>query len=301
MGSDKIRYFPINEIKTRYERPRFAIIAAMNREDYFIQRFGANPLIGDDAAVLNDMCVSQDAFFEGVHFRREWMSLYEIGRKAMLVNLSDAVAMNATPRYALLTVAMPKTMNRHEMSELARGLKETAEAYGVQIIGGDTIANVKLDLSVTILAECERPLRRSGLKEGDLLAYTGRPGGSRRDLRRLMRGRDIPPDSRFLHPLLRQSFVARAARYLRAGMDISDGLFHDLQKLHRINRLGFEFFTPLPEEIGCGGEEFEMLVAFDPRHEKAVRRVAALTRTPLTVFAKAVRKPYRNLCPAHHF
>ena len=273
----------------------------MNREDFFIRRFAQSRFIGDDAAILDNMCVSQDAFFEEVHFRRGWMSLYEIGRKAMLVNLSDAVAMNAAPRYALLTVAMPKTLSRREMAELARGLRETAEAYGVEIIGGDTIANVKLDISITILADCERPLSRRGIKEGDLLAYTGVLGTSRRDLRRLMQGRSIAPDSRFLHPVLRRGFIAKAARYLRAGMDISDGLFHDLEKLHRINRLGFEFFTPLPKEIGCSGEEFEMLVAFDPRHETAVRRVAALTRTPLTVFAKAVKKPYRNVCRAHHF
>ncbi|WP_456450203.1 thiamine-phosphate kinase [Hydrogenimonas sp.] len=273
----------------------------MNREDSFIRHFESSSLVGDDAAILNNMCVSQDAFFEGVHFKRGWMSLYDIGKKAMLVNLSDAVAMNATPRYALLTVAMPKDMTRREMAELARGLRETAEAFGVEIIGGDTLANPKLDLSVTILAECERPLRRTGLKEGDLLAYTGKLGTSRRDLQRLLRGGGVSPVSRFLHPVLRQAFVAKAARYLRVGMDISDGLFHDLEKLHRANRLGFDFFAPIPKRVGCSGEEYEMLVAFDARHEKAVRRIAAQTRTPLTIFAKAARKPYRNVCRAHHF
>ncbi len=84
-------------------------------------------------------------------------------------------------------------------------------------------------------------------------------------------------------------------------MDISDGLFHDLEKLHRANRLGFEFFDPIPKRIGCSGEEFEVLLAFDPRHEKALRHIARQTRTPLSVFARAVRQPYRNVCRAHHF
>lgn len=273
----------------------------MNKEDYFIGCFAESPFIGDDAAILNNMCISQDAFFENVHFKREWMSLYDIARKAMLVNISDAIVMNARPRYALLTVAIPRDYTRAQLKELAAGFQETADAYGVTIVGGDTIANVKLDISVTILADCERPILRSGIKEGDLLAYTGHPGESLKDLRRLLRGGTVSPASRFVHPLLRDRFFYKAARYIRAAMDISDGLFHDLEKLHRANRLGFEFFDPIPKRIGCSGEEFEVLLAFDPRHEKTLRHIARQTRTPLSVFAKAVRKPYRNVCRAHHF
>ncbi|WP_201353226.1 thiamine-phosphate kinase [Hydrogenimonas urashimensis] len=273
----------------------------MNKEDYFIGCFSKSPYIGDDAAILNNMCISQDAFFENVHFKREWMSLYEIGRKAMIVNISDAIVMNGRPKYALLTVAIPKTYSRSELKELARGLQETAKAYGITIIGGDTIANVKLDISITILAECDRPIRRDGLKEHDLLAYTGKPGGSLRDLKRLLRGGTVSPSSRFIHPVLRETFFFKAAKFMHAAMDISDGLFHDLEKLHRANKLGFDFFQPIPKRIGCSGEEFEILFAFDPRHEKAIRNIAKMTRTPLTVFAKAIKKPYRNPCRAHHF
>ncbi|BDY11836.1 thiamine-phosphate kinase [Hydrogenimonas cancrithermarum] len=273
----------------------------MNKEDYFIGCFAETPFIGDDAAILNDMCISQDAFFENVHFKREWMSLYEIARKAMLVNISDAIVMNGRPKYALLTVAIPKHYTRKELKELARGFQETADAFGITIIGGDTIANIKLDISITIMAECSRPILRSGMKEGDLLAYTGRLGESRRDLQRLLRGASVNPGSRFVHPVLRDRFFYKAAPFIRSAMDISDGLFHDLEKLHRANRLGFDFFVPIPKPVGCSGEEFEVLFAFDPRHEKRIRHIARLTRTPLTVFARAVRKPYHNLCRPNHF
>jgi thiamine-monophosphate kinase len=273
----------------------------MNKEDYFIQCFSKTPLIGDDAAVLDNMSISQDAFFENVHFKREWMSLYEIARKAMLVNISDAIVMNARPKYALLTVAIPKHYTRQELQELARGFQETADAYGITIIGGDTIANVKLDISITIMAECDKPIFRTGMKEGDLLAYTGKLGESRRDLRRLLRGYGVKPDSRFIYPVLRDRFFYKVAPFIRSAMDISDGLFHDLEKLHRANRLGFEFFQPIPKSVGCSGEEFEVLFAFDPRFERRIRQIAKQTRTPLTIFAKALRKPYKNLCKAHHF
>ena len=277
------------------------IIIVMNKEDYFIKCFEKSNFIGDDAAILNNMCISQDAFFENVHFRRGWMSLYEIARKAMLVNISDAIVMNGKPKYALLTVAIPKNYTRQELKELARGFQETADAYGIAIIGGDTIANIKLDISITIIAECNKPVFRTGIKERDLLAFTGNLGESRRDLMRLMKGCYIKPNSRFLNPVLRDSFFYKAAPFLRSAMDISDGLFHDLEKLHRANRIGFEFFKPIPKRIGCSGEEFEILFAFDPRYEKKIRNIAKVTKTKLTVFAKAVRKPYKNLCKANHF
>ena len=273
----------------------------MNREDFFIKEIGNGRFVGDDAAVIGKMCVSQDAFFENVHFKREWMSLYEIGRKAMLVNLSDAVAMNASPRYALLTVAMPKDMSRVQMKELARGLKETAAAYGVEIIGGDTIANTKLDLSITIMADCPKPLKRKGIKPGDQLAYTGVLGQGSAGLKRALRGGRVPPKNRFRHPTLRRCFISRAARHLRVGMDISDGLFADLQKLSRLNRIGFLFSKPIDKNIGCSGEEYEMLIAFNPKKLKTLKRIAARCRTKLNVFAKAARRGYRNPCKAHHF
>ncbi|WP_456322971.1 thiamine-phosphate kinase [Hydrogenimonas sp.] len=273
----------------------------MNKEDYFIGCFSKSPFIGDDAAVLGDICISQDAFFENVHYKREWMSLYQIAQKAMLVNISDAIVMNARPRYALLTVAIPRHYSRAELKELADGFQETADAYGITIIGGDTIANVKLDISVTILADCKKPILRSGMQEGDLLAYTGRLGTSMRDLKRLLRGHRISPKSRFIHPVLREDFFFEAASFIKSAMDISDGLFHDLEKLHRANRLGFDFFTPIPKRVGCSGEEFEILFAFDPRNLSVIENIAKKNRTPLTVFARAVRKPYKNPCPPNHF
>jgi len=272
----------------------------MDKEAYFIRQFSFDKAIGDDGAILGNMCVSQDAFMEDVHFRRGWLSPYEIGRKAMLVNLSDAVAMNAKPRYALLSVALPPDMTKKQMRELAEGLYETAKTFGVRIVGGDTVAGQKLEISVTVLADCPRPLRRDGIKIGDWLAYTGSPGRAAKALRRLFGGSGVSPRSRFVHPVLRGAFVYRAARHLRAGMDLSDGLFHDLSRLAGRNRLGFRFLKPLPKSMACAGEDYEMLVAVSPRRKRALARIARATRTPLTFFAKAGRYAFVNPCRPHH-
>ena len=272
----------------------------MNKESYFINLF-QNQYIGDDGALLNNTVYSMDAFFENVHFKREWMSLEQIAAKSMLVNISDAIAMNATPKYALLSVAFPSSFTKDDMKELYRGFDKVAKAYGCEIIGGDTIANIKLDISVTIISQTSNPLLRTGIKEGDLIAYTGKLGESKRDLNRLFRGVNIAPNSRFITPTLRQAFITKVAPYLHAGMDISDGLFTDLSRLGKLNRKEFTLFNPIPKQIACSGEEYEMLIAFPQKQRVKIENIAKKTKTPLTIFAKAVRGKFTSTCKSHHF
>ncbi|MBN2895784.1 MAG: thiamine-phosphate kinase [Campylobacterales bacterium] len=274
----------------------------MNSEDFFIKSMRRHSrAIGDDGAVKGEWVYSKDAFFENIHFRRAWMRPFHIAQKAMLVNLSDAIAMNATPMYALLAVAMPKSISRSEMEELASGFIQCANAFGVEIIGGDTIANSKLDISVTIVSYTKKPLMRTGIKTGDFIAYTGTLGLAKRHLDRLLRGGRVHTRSRFHALTLRQHFIQKSRRYLRAGMDISDGLFSDLQKLSAANRCGFRLFEAIPASVGCSGEEYEMLVAFDRRAKKALLRRSRQSRTPLRIIGEAKRGHFISRCKQHHF
>lgn len=272
----------------------------LDKEQYLINKLSSKH-IGDDAAVIGDMLYSMDAFFEDTHYKREWMTIAQIGRKAMLINISDAIAMNAQPQYALVTVSIPKDMTETEIDELTLSMENTAKEYGCEIIGGDTIGGDKLHLSITIVSKSDTPLLRTGLKEGDLLAYTGVLGESKRDLDALFRGENIADNSRFLNPTLRADFVAKARHYLRTGMDISDGLFCDTNKMLDINKYGFDEFDEIIDEVGLSGEEFEMLVSFAPEHYSEVMQIAQETNTPLTVYAKVAKNNARYKCKSHHF
>jgi len=274
----------------------------MDLEKRFIAAVsGGSKRIGDDGAVIGSFVYSNDAFVEGTHFKRAWMTPRQIAFKAMAVNISDAVAMNATPRYALLALGIPPGYSAGETDELAAGFVAAAEAFGCELVGGDTVRSDRLFISLTIVSEAERPLRRSGVRAGDLLAYTGRVGKAQKELRYLLAGRRAHAASHYVRPVLRRAFVAEAAPYLHAGMDISDGIFADLQRLAEMNRIGFSFFRPLGKAAGCSGEEYEMLIAFAPRMRKRVEYLARKHRTPLTVFARAARTRYRNPCKSHHF
>ena len=96
--------------------------------------------------------------------------LKQIAQKAMLINISDAIVMNAVPKYALLSVAIPKNYTQDDLKNLASGFKSIAKKYGITIIGGDTISNEKLDISVTIISYTKNPIMRTGTKKGNFVS-----------------------------------------------------------------------------------------------------------------------------------
>ena len=166
----------------------------MDKERYIFEKFRSK-LNGDDCAVVGERAYCKDLFVEGVHFRRGWLSLREIGAKAMLVNISDMIATNARAKYALLGLALPREIGTREIDELCAGVSETAREWGIRIIGGDTISSDRIALSVSLIGKCKRPVFRSGARVGDLIAHTGELGSVGRDLAVLLRDEISPASS----------------------------------------------------------------------------------------------------------
>ena len=278
-------------------------IRVMNKEDYFIKQFKNNHknVIGDDGAVIGSNVYSMDAFFEDVHFKREWMSLKQIAKKAMLVNISDAIVMNAKPKYALLSVAIPKNFSMDDLKELASGFKSVAKKFGIKIIGGDTISNSKLDISITIISKTKNPIFRKGLKNDDLLCYTGDLGSCKKDLESLLKGKKVSKKSKFLKPKLNPEFFYEISPYINCALDISDGLFFELERVSTINKLGFEFFEEISKDIGCSGEEYELLFSFNKKNKEIISNIATKHKVKLNIFANAIDGTYKCDCKNHHF
>jgi thiamine-monophosphate kinase len=273
----------------------------MDKESFFISLFDSK-FIGDDGAIIDELIYSSDMFFENVHFKREWMSLYQIARKSMLVNISDAVAMNAKALYAILDIQIPSTIENAQLVELAKGFNDISKEFDIEIVGGDTISGDRLNISVTIISRSSNPLTRYGVKSGQLLAFTGELGESLKHLNMLLKYENIPDDSKFYEPKLRVDFINRAREFLSGGMDISDGLFCDTNKLLDANELGYELLENIPDEVGLSGEEYEMLIAFKPENRDKILEIAKETNTPLTIFAKTNgNDELRFECKNHHF
>jgi len=273
----------------------------INKENYFISKFTDSKFIGDDGAVVGKYVYSMDAFFENVHFRSSWMSLKQIAMKSMLVNISDAIVMNAIPKYALLSVAIPPYFTCDDLDQLASGFKKIAKEYDMIIIGGDTISNNKLDISITIISQTQKPVYRTGTNEGDFVCFTGELGSVKKDLDKLLSGKKVKKSSKFIKPKLNASFFYEISPYINSALDISDGLFFELERLSKANKIGFDFFDDIKKEVGCSGEEYEVLFTFDPKHTKKISKIAKKHNVTLSIFAKAINGKYECDCRSHHF
>ncbi len=273
----------------------------MNKESFFISKIASKKsYISDDAVAIDSFLYSKDAFFEDVHFKKEWLSYYEVAYKSILINISDAIAMNAKPLYALIALAYPSSIKFSELEELSLGFKDACSKYGVEIIGGDTISNTKLDISVTIVSKERKNLYRTTRRKNLVFAYTGSVGKSKKELNSLFRGGSLPFKSKFKKPTLRDVFIQKVRNHIEIGMDISDGVYDDLSKLSRLNNFDYKFYDKNRKKEFCSGEEYEMLIAFDQRDLKKVKRVSEQTRVKLNLLATSKRGKFNNICKAHH-
>jgi thiamine-monophosphate kinase len=272
----------------------------LSLESYFIKQFKSK-FIGDDGAVIDGNVYVQDAFFENIHFKREWFSLSEIAYKSVAVNVSDIYAMGAVPKYGLLTVAIPKGYSKSDLKELASGFHRAEKDFKFQIVGGDTISNSKLDISVTVIGKVRKPIQRVA-KDREFIAYSGKVGEVGRDLKKLLKGGSIKRSSRFIKPVLTPDFIYKIAPLITAGMDISDGIYTDLSRIAKESRLSFHFYRDIPKSVGCSGEEYGFLFSFPKRNRKEIESIAKGLNVELTVIGEATKRGiYRDRCKPHHF
>ncbi|MBL0702490.1 MAG: thiamine-phosphate kinase [Sulfurospirillum sp.] len=273
----------------------------MNKEEYLISNFKSNK-IGDDGAVIGKFVYSKDMFCEDIHFKLTWMSLKQIAIKSMLVNISDAIAMNAKPQQALIGLVIPSTFSFQQIKELSSGFKEIANKYCLDIIGGDTSSGKKLIISITIISQTKKPIYRNNMKKGDLIAYTGSLGEVKKGLTRLLRGGTLNSKHKFITPVLKAGFFYESAKYINAGLDISDGLSKDLSRLCKSSgNLGVNFLKKLSKYELCSGEEYEILFSFIPKNLIKIKSLAKKHRTTITIFAKAKQGHYESTCKENHF
>lgn len=262
--------------------------------------------IGDDAAVYRAgegrvHVITTDALVEGVHFDRTFMPMGHLGLKALAVNVSDVVAMNAEPRYATVALGLPNNVSVEQAETLYAGFAEAARRYGVAVVGGDVTAAERLMLSITVVGEAaeEEVVYRHGAEPGDVLCLTGDIGAAAAGLKVLLAEKeafmaeDAQPDlGEWTHVVTRQlaptARLDRIRQWREAGfrpkalIDISDGLTSEVYHLCRASGTGARLdggLLPLhlqtvqaAEKFGdraeayalFGGEDYQLLFAASP-------------------------------------
>jgi thiamine-monophosphate kinase len=244
---------------------------------------------GDDAAVLavagGRVAICTDVLVDGVHFRRDWSTGYDVGRRAAAANLADLAAMGvplgsitgpgagaalgsgADACALVVGLAAPPDLPVRWVDELADGLRDEAAACSAVVLGGDVVRSPTLTVSVAAIAGLggRPPVTRSGARAGDVVVVAGRLGYAAAGLDLLRSGRDTGP----LPDAHRRPEVAYAAALRLAELgatamiDVSDGLVADLTHVATASGVRIELARddlPLPPELVEAGLE----VGVDP-------------------------------------
>ncbi len=195
--------------------------------------------IGDDAAVTAlsagmQLLTSTDMLLEDVHFRRVWHDPYRLGRKSLAVSISDIAAMGGSPRWALLSLAIPSDLPLEFIDNFMRGFLTMASENRVALIGGDTCSSrIGLTISVTVMGEQfpDRIVRRAGALPDDDIWVTGTVGDAALGLRLLERGETVSDEllSRLLdpNPQVSAALALAEAGLVTSMIDVSDGVLAD--------------------------------------------------------------------------
>jgi len=202
---------------------------------------------GDDAAQIATgavgTLVTTDLLIENRHFRRDWSSAYEIGRKAAACNLSDINAMGGRGTALTVGFAAPADLPVEWAVDLTRGMEEEAAKVGAHIVGGDISAADTIVVAVTALGKATRVVTRDGAKPGDVVAVAGTLGLSGAGYAALSRGFRSPKVAVEAHRIPEPPYEAgpQAAEAGASSMtDVSDGLVADLGHVAAASAVGID-------------------------------------------------------------
>ncbi len=137
--------------------------------------------IGDDAALVNgsaQQILTTDLAIEGVHFRLDWSSAYEIGKRAAAANIADILSMNGKCDYLLVAAALTGRESIDWIRDLAQGIQDQAVSAGAVVIGGDLSQGEKFSLAITAVGSTDKAIKRSGAKVGDSIFLSSLTGWS---------------------------------------------------------------------------------------------------------------------------
>jgi thiamine-monophosphate kinase len=292
------------------------ILPAAGKKDLLVD-------IGDDAAVIRiderrALLLTCDIQVEGRHFRFERITPYQLGRRAMAVNLSDIAAMGGRPTYALVSLGLPATFPVGSYDRLFEGMRDELLPHRARIVGGN-LAQTRdcLIVDVTLLGEADlsRVLTRGGARAGDRIFVSGELGSSGAGFQVLSTlGKAYPRKYRELvrRHLLPTPRVDLGRRIARSGIatsmiDLSDGVASDLFHICTRSGVGAEieedrlplsgYLGEIAEKTGKSvldlalhsGEDYELLFTVPPRVPAGkVRSVAGRSGVPVTEIGKIV-------------
>lgn len=250
--------------------------------------------IGDDCACFKpdegfEVLLTCDCMVEGKHYIPGHITPFDLGRRAMVMNISDIGAMGGIPLYAIVSLGMKKDTPIIDIEDMYRGFMHELNPLGAYIIGGNITGSDYSDfINITLTGKVERGriMRRSGACAGDVILVTGYPGQAAAGLKRLLdnrSGMDLSEDplvAAYNHPVhrAREGRAVSLSGLATAMIDISDGLMGDLGHICEKSNVGAEIIRnklPISGYMRSfidpqGGDIFEMIIGDSDDYELVI-------------------------------
>jgi thiamine-monophosphate kinase len=256
--------------------------------------------IGDDVAAVPrgggrlvlkvDMLVEHTDVPQGMTYR-------QAARKAVAMCVSDFAAKGVRPDSYMVSLGIPRRMDRRDVGDLAVGFRNASREWDVRLVGGDTNEADELIIDCAMIGFGNRVVGRAGARRGDIVVATGPFGLPPAGLEILLRGAKAPSAFRrravesVLSPTPDLRVGLALAGFWTSAMDSSDGLARSLHTLARASGVGMEIHT-LPEAEGVsafakanglserrlileGGEEYVTVGTMKPSVLAKAKRAAA--------------------------
>ncbi|WP_054752693.1 thiamine-phosphate kinase [Piscibacillus salipiscarius] len=120
--------------------------------------------IGDDGAIIQpnysqQLVIATDTMVENIHFSLEYMSFEDVGYRVLAANLSDLAAMGSQPLYYIVNISSSNQVSNQELVRIMNGMKELADSYKMDLIGGDTTSSNQLVVTVTVFGQVDQNKR----------------------------------------------------------------------------------------------------------------------------------------------
>lgn len=239
-----------------------------------------SPYIGDDCAYLKDLgiVVTQDSLVEDIHFSTKFISAFDLGFKAVMVNVSDVAASGAEPKYLTVSLSLPSNVKEDFVEEFYNGCKKAC-GNDVQIVGGDITGSEKIYISISAIGKTlgRNISSRKNAKIGQKVIVSGIHGSCSAGLKLLLEGKNSPEKfiKSHINPVAQVEFgknISTTVKEPYAMMDTSDGLMDGLSTIANESGVLLDIdFDKIPHEkdieqfenwqdlVLFGGEDYQIL------------------------------------------
>lgn len=231
------------------------------------------------------------------------MKIRDVARKSMVACVSDFACKGIKPRYATVSLAIPRRFSKSKINELSTGFTKASREFGVKIIGGDVNEGKEIVIEVSMFGIGKKIVNRSGAKSNDIVITSGSFGYSSAGLRIILN--HLKADSKFAKKCKRLVFIPTPklkfglaiANYVSSAMDSSDGLSNTLNEMSKQSGKKF-VITRLPTKpeveqfakknkikltdlVFCGGEEYEIVATVSQNNLPKIRHISQMQKIPL--------------------